>query len=157
MANPISGKALRELRLGTEVIKVGVAAANDNLYTVYGKVAINLLYGECTAASAGASTIAINETVSNIDLVAATTTNTDAVGTIYMATGDGADTFNGGDAPTVVVGHCADNALTPYIFHAPTTGLIIEQTETGDDADLQITWHLFYIPLEDGAYVVAAA
>lgn len=157
MANPVSGKALRELRLGTEVIKVGVAAANDDLYTVYGKLAITLLYGEVTAAATGAATLAINEKTDSIDLVAQTTCDNDVLGTIYMASGDGGSAFNGADAPTVVVGQCAGSGFTPYIFHAPTTGLTIEQTETGNDADLQITWHLFYVSLEDGARVVAAA
>lgn len=156
MANPISGKALRELVLGTEVTKVGVATADDDLFTVYGKVAIELLYGEVTAAATGASTIAINEKASSIDLVAATTCTGDVLGTIYMAGGDGGGIFNGADAPTVAVGQLAGTPLTPYIFDGQA-GLIIESTETGDDATLQVTWHLFYAPLEDGARVVAAA
>lgn len=159
MANPLSGKALRELGKGLSVEKTAlIDATADDLFTVYSKVLITLLMGECTGVGDGTvETILLNEKASTLDLCAATTVTSDAVGTLYWLGGDAGGIMNGGDAPAIKVGQMAGVAPSPYIFDGGT-GLIIELTATaGSDATLAAKWTLFYIPLEDGARVVAAA
>lgn len=163
MSNPTKGKAIREMALGLRVEKTGlVDATADDLFNVYGKVLITLLIGECTGVGDGTvETILLNEKASTLDLCAATTVTSDAVGTMYRVTGDPAVILNGtGNTPIdVLVGLLsAFPATGGIVFNGGSAGLIIELTATdGSDATLAIKWELFYIPLEEGAYVEAAA
>lgn len=152
------GNAVRKAALGLKVSKVGVLSADDDLFDVYGQVLINLIYGELTTVTdGGASTVLLNEKAGSVPLCAATTITADAIGHIYMLSGDAGAVVNGADVPTVKVGQLAGTPLAPYVFGlAGLAKLIIESTETGDDTGI-ITWHLFYVPLEDGAYVEASA
>src|SRR3990170_2164116 len=161
MANPLSKtKAIRELALGMKVTKAGVLTADDDLFTVVGQVLITLIMGQVTTVmDGGASTVKLNEKTSSIDLCAATTITSDAVGEIYFLSGDTGAVVNGADAPTLKVGQLAGTPHAPIIFglgNGALGSLTIESTETGDDTG-EILWTLFYIPLEDGAYVEAAA
>lgn len=160
MSNPYKGKALRELLLGLRVEKTAaIDATADDLFTVYGLVLITLITGEVTGAGDGTvETILLNEKASSIPLCAATTVTSDAVGEIYVLSGDAGAVFNGADAPALKVGQLAGTPLSPYIFNGGSAGLIIELTATaGSDATLAAKWTLCYIPLEEGAYVEAAA
>jgi len=159
--NPLSKtKAIREAALGLKVTKAGILSADDDLFTVVGQVLITLIYGEVTTVmDGGASTVKLNEKTSSIDLCAATTNTSDAVGEIYLLSGDAGAVVNGADAPTLKVGQLAGTPLTPLVFglgNGALGSLTIESTETGDDTGV-ILWSLFYIPMEDGAYVEAAA
>jgi len=153
-------RALRELVLGIRVNKAGVLTADDDLFTVVGQVLITLLMGQVTTVmDGGASTVKLNEKTSSIDLCAATTITSDAAGEIYMLGGDAGAVVNGADAPTLKVGQLAGTPLTPIIFglgNGALGSLTIESTQTGADTG-EILWSLFYIPMEDGAYVEAAA
>ena len=153
-------RALRELVLGIRVNKAGVLTADDDLFTVVGQVLITLLMGQVTTVmDGGASTVKLNEKTSSIDLCAATTITSDAAGEIYMLGGDAGAVVNGADAPTLKVGQLAGTPLTPIIFglgNGVLGSLTIESTQTGADTG-EILWSLFYIPMEDGAYVEAAA
>lgn len=150
----------RALHLGFKVQKAGVLTADDDLFTVVGQVLITLIYGEVTTVmDGGASTVALNEKASSIALCAATTITSDAAGEIYMLSGDAGAVVNGADAPTLKVGQLAGTPLAPFVFglgNGVLGSLTIESTETGDDTG-EILWTLFYIPLEPGAYVAAAA
>jgi len=153
-------RALRELGLGIRIDKAGILSADDDLFTVVGQVMIRLIMGQVTTVmDGGASTVKLNEKTSSIDLCAATTITSDAVGEIYMLSGDAGAVVNGADAPTLKVGQLAGTPLSPLIFglgNGVLGSLTIESTETGDDTG-EIRWSLFYIPMEDGAYVEAAA
>ena len=159
--NPLSKtKAIREAALGLKVTKAGILSADDDLFTVVGQVLITLIYGQVTTVmDGGASTVKLNEKASSIDLCAATTITSDAAGEIYMLSGDAGAVVNGADAPTLKVGQLAGTPLAPIVFglgNGALGSLTIESTETGDDTG-EILWTLFYIPLEEGAYVEAAA
>src|SRR3990172_12021342 len=158
--DPQLSKAIRQAALGEKVQKAGVLTADDDLFTVVGQVLITLIYGEVTTVmDGGASTVKLNEKTSSIDLCAATTITSDAAGEIYMLGGDAGAVVNGADAPTLKVGQLAGTPLTPILFglgNGALGSLTIESTQTGADTG-EILWSLFYIPMEDGAYVEAAA
>ena len=162
-------RSIRELTLGIRVDKSGILTADDDLFTVVGQVMITLIIGEVTTVmDGGASTVKLNEKASSIDLCAATTITSDADGELYILSGQGNALLNGGLAPALKVATLTAEhdstvdrspALAPIIFGlgAGVLGsLTIESTETGDDTGV-ILWSLFYIPMEDGAYVEAAA
>lgn len=165
MADYYEGLALRDVRLGKKVEKAGNLAADDDLFTVYGKVLITLIIGEVTTVmDGGASTVLLNEKADSIPLCAATTITSDAEGEMYMLSGHPDAVMNGGGAPVLKVAALTaehDSATDRSPAHSPIVfdgqaGLIIESTETGDDTG-KILWTLFYVPIEDGAYVEAAA
>src|SRR3972149_1305059 len=153
-------KAIRQGVLGEKVTKAGVLTADDDLFTVVGQVLITLIYGQVTTVmDGGASTVKLNEKTSSIDLCAATTITADGAGEIYMLSGDAGAVVNGADAPTLKVGQLAGTPLAPIVFglgNGALGSLTIESTHTGADTG-EILWSLFYIPMEDGAYVEAAA
>ena len=159
MSNPTKGKAIRELNLGIHVEKSLAALADANIFTTYGPVLINLIWGQVTAAGdGGATTILLQEETGTQDLCAATTVTSDAIGTVYFLTGEMAVILNGtGNAPIVDIGACLTGMPhSPIIFGRTATANAIQLVQTGDDASLVITWHCYYVPLEEGAYVEAA-
>ena len=162
MSNPTQGKAVREVTLGLRVEKTAaIDATADDLFDVVGEVLITLFYGIVTGVGDGTvETILVNEKASSLNLCAATTVTSDAVGTVYRVTGDHAVILNGtGNAPRLKIASLlsAFSATGGIIFDGQT-GLVIELTATdGSDATLAVKWVIFYIPLEDGAYVEAAA
>ena len=167
MSTILQNEDLGRLLLGRHVVKsASVLTADDDLFTVYGLVCVNLMYGEAVAGpgDGGASTIAINESADSIAIAAATTVTSDAVGTLYIVSGQGDALLNGGLAPTIKItallatsGALWSPALAPMIWNGGSAGITIECTETGDDADLQIDWHVWYTPLENDSYIDAAA
>jgi hypothetical protein len=157
--------ALMESVLGTRVVKTLASLATADMFTVTGECLITLFYGIVTGVGdGGATTIAINEKTSSIDLMAATTVTSDAVGTVYLLSGHGDIVSNGGAAPTMSVGQLTaehDSATDRSPAHSPIlfdggTGLTIELTQTGADATHEVKWVLFYIPLEENSSIVAA-
>ena len=159
MANELyKGDAVRNVILGLRVEKTAISLADIDLFTVVGECLITLLYGIVTGAGdGGATTIKLNEKASSIDLCAATTVTSDAVGEVYVLTGDPTIILNGtGSTPTLKVGFSmAGFSINPIIFDGQA-GLILELTQTGADATHAVKWVLHYIPLEDGASIVAA-
>ena len=159
---------LGTLLLGRHIVKEdAVCSADDDLFTVYGLVRINMMYGEVTGVSdGGAGTIALNEKTDSIAIAAATDIQADAVGTLYLVSGQPNCILNGAIAPTIkIAGLSAENddtvdrtpALSPMIWNGGSAGITIECTETGDDATLVIDWHIWYTPLENDSYIEAAA
>ena len=159
MANELyKGDAVRNVALGLRVEKTAISLADIDLFTVVGECLITLLYGIVTGAGdGGATTIKLNEKASSIDLCAATTVTSDAVGEVYVLIGDPTIILNGtGSTPTLKVGFSmAGFSINPIIFDGQA-GLILELTQTGADATHAVKWVLHYIPLEDGASIVAA-
>lgn len=147
----IQGTQLRQVLLGTRVEKAtgALTAATVPLFTVAGgKVLITSIIGEVTTAITVANSYKLqhNPTTGTVtDLVAATdigTTDTPA-GNLLGFTGVKADSIihGPGSAPTLA---------KPLILTAGQ----IEHVSAGTDG--AITWVLTYIPLDDGASVVAA-
>ena len=156
-----------KLTLGFKVQKVGILTADDDLFTVFGLNSINLLYGRVTTVmDGGASTVALNEKASSIAIAKATTIDSDTVGQLYLVSGQSDAVLNGGLTPVLKVASMnADHETTvddvaahaPFILSGGTGGLVIESTETGNDATGEILWVLYYFPLEAGAIITAAA
>jgi hypothetical protein len=159
MSRRTKGRALQELALGLPVEKTLATLANGNIFTIYGRVLVTLLWGESvTAGDGGATTLKLQEETNSLDLCAATTITGDVTGTLYFLTGELAVILNGtGNAPGIgVAANLTGMPSSPIIIGMPGATDAIQQVQTGDDATGVITWHLHYIPLEDDAYVVAA-
>jgi hypothetical protein len=166
MANELyEGDAVRNINLGLRVEKTAISLADIDLFTITGECLITLMYGIVTGVGdGGATTIALNEKASSIAIMAATTVTSDAVGEVYLVTGQPNALANGGIAPTLkIAGATAEHdsatdrspVVSPWIFDGQD-GLILELTQTGADATHAVKWVIFYIPLEDGASIVAA-
>jgi len=159
MSNPSQGQAVRETTLGIVVNKTLAALADANIFTVYGRNLVTLLTGSVTAAGdGGATTIKLQTETNTIDLCAATTVTSDAIGTTYFLTGEVAVILNGtGNTPIIDVGaNLTGMPSSPVILGRPGTLDAIQLVQTGDDATLEIAWLLTYIPLDEGAYIEAA-
>ena len=161
-------RSLRELALGIRIDKSSSLIADDDLFTVVGQVMLNLIMGEVTTVTdGGATTVLLNEKTDSIPLCKATTITSDAVGELYVLTGQPEALLNGAGNPVLKVGAASalhddtvdrSPVITPIIFGlggGVLGSLTIETTQTGVDTGV-ILWSLFYIPMEDGAYVEAA-
>ncbi len=160
MSNQARDTAVREQVLGTRVEKLlGCDTSLVNIFTVYGQNLVTLLYGQATVAEAtGVSTILLQLETNTIDLCAATTVTTDPIGTLYFLTGEVAVILNGtAHVPIIDVGaNKTGMPSSPIILGRTATEDAIQLVETGNSAELVILWSIFYIPLEEGAYIEAA-
>ena len=148
--------------LGYPVVKASNLAdgsGTDNLFTVTGTCLITSLVGEVTTVIGGAATMKLRDVTNSIDLCAATTIDTDVVGTMYSLPGLSAEILNG-TGGTPVVGS-VPNVTTPAsnakriigCSQAPITiAHVLDAADTG-----VVTWQLYYLPLVAGATIVAAA
>ena len=161
MSDLIKDRAVTQTNLGVRVVSTqAVDATGVDIFNIKGEVLNTLLYGIVSVVSDGTvETIKLNEKASSIDLCAATTVTDDAVGEVYMLTGDPAVILNGtGNTPILYL--CGLLSAFPHtggVIFDGQAGLIMECTATdGSDATLAIKWVLYYIPLETGATVVAS-
>ena len=154
------------IKFGSRVEKASVLSADDDLFDFKGECLVTLMFGEVTGVLAGASTVALNEKASSIAIAKATTIDSDTVGQLYFVTGQSDAVLNGGLIPVLKVASTnADHETTvddvaahaPFILSGGIGGLVIESTETGNDATGEILWVLYYFPLEAGAIITAAA
>lgn len=148
MSTLIQGSQLRQIGLGTRVSKqiVVSGAATQGVFTVAGgRVLVTSLYGvvDTIITVAGTTKLVANPTLgTSVDLNTATdlgTTDTVA-GEIIVPNKGGAITLGADD----ISGY-------PLIVAA---GAIEQVTATGGDG--AITWVATYVPLDDGATLVAA-
>ncbi len=161
-----SGNGSEVPGFGTRVTKVSTLASDpDDLFDVTGKVMITLMTGEVTTVVATTTTAQLLVKTSGEALSAATTITSDADGTMYLVSGQPDALFNGALAPTpLVAGLSAEHDSTvdrspshsPLIVGNAGGSLTIEQDLDGAGTGA-ITWDLWFIPLEAGATVVAAA
>ncbi len=159
MANEIPGVALRDTNLGIRVDKSLATEATTTIFTTYGRNLITLLMGQITTISdAGATTILVRTLNASTALCAATTIDLDDEGTLYFLTGEVAVIFNGtGNAPILDVGaNFTGMPSAPVIFGRKDTADGIELLQTGADSTGVIRWSVFYVPLDDGSYIIAA-
>lgn len=158
MSNQQQDDAVRAQVLGNRVEKSLATLANGNVFTTFGQNLITLLFGQVTTDPAGASTVKLQTETGSIDLCAATTIDTDPIGTMYFLTGEVAVILNGtGNTPIIDVGaNFTGFPSSPIIFGRTATADAIQTVQTGTDAQGVINWVLFHIPLEEGAYIEAA-
>ncbi len=158
MSNPSLGKAVRESALGLRAVKTLASLATADMFTVTGENLITLFYGIVTGVGdGGATTIAINEKADSIAIAAATTVTSDAVGEIYLVLGDGILILNGtANVPHLKTAYGLAAFQHDVFIMDGQAGLTIELTQTGDDATHAVKWVILYVPLEDGANIVAA-
>jgi hypothetical protein len=99
------------------------------------------------------------DTTNSVDLCAATTITSDAVGTMYALTSISANILNGtgatpviGSIPNITGAQQLDVAIVGDAQAALTIAHVLDGAGTG-----AVTWRLTYIPLVSGATVTAAA
>lgn len=159
--NKLRGSAFRDAGLGILVTKdCDLATDPDPLFDVTGKVLITLITGEVTVVVATTTTIFLERTTGPVPLCAATTITTDAVGTMYMLSGDTGAIMNGtlaaGDAPVIGLAQLSGGPIAPIVFGLAGVAETIRSQLDGAGTGT-IRFSLYYIPLEPGAKVVAAA
>lgn len=152
MTTMIQGRELRAVALGRGPVSKAVAytAATHQLFTVTGgRVLVTALWGVVTTTMAGANTVNLqtDPTVGDTVVVVTATdlgTTDSAAGTVIGVRdqGDGTTDFAKGGF-----------ALRDLVV---TTG-DIESVGTEGTIDGAITWYCCWIPLDDGAELVAAA
>lgn len=159
LMDPLAGYSPKLGFAVTKVSNLADGAGTDNLFTVTGRVLITSLTGEVTTVIGGAATLKIRDTTNSIDLCAATTIDTDAVGTMYALTSISANILNGtgatpvvGSIPNITGAQQIDVAIVGDAQAPLTLAQVLDAADTGN-----ITWVLTYIPLTSGATVAAAA
>lgn len=147
----IQGDQVRSILLGVRVSKETgtLAATTISLFTVAGgKVLITSIVGEVTTAITVANSYKLQHnptTGVTSDLVAATD-----IGTTDTPAGNLLG-FTGVKTDSIITGPGRASALTSPIV---LTAGVIESVSAGTDG--VITWVLTYVPLDNGASVVAA-
>jgi hypothetical protein len=143
----------------TKTSNLADGSGTDNLFTVTGRCLITHLSGEVTTVIGGAATMKLSDITNSVDLCAATTIDSDAVGTMYALPGLSAQVLNG-TGGTPVIGS-VPNVTTP----SSNAGLIIGDVQAPltiahvlDAADTgAVAWVLYYKPLTAASSIVAAA
>ena len=157
--NASQGEGVRQTNRGIHVQKTLATLADGNIFATYGRVLLTYLWGESiTAGDGGATTLRLQEETNAIFLCAATTITGDVTGTLYFLTGELAVILNG-TANTPAVGVAANLTAfpsSPILIGMPGALDAIQQVQTGDDTTGVITWHAYYVPLEEGAYMAAS-
>jgi hypothetical protein len=151
----IQGDQVRAIALGIKVEKsVSPANSTTPLFTVAGKVLIVGIVGEVTTVMSGTVTsINLNHdpTIgSAADICAATVVTSDAAGTVYGYSGVITELLvsTGTAAPGTAY------TRLPGVAMVLTSG-VIGQVGTAANTGV-VKWTCIYVPLDDGASVVAA-
>lgn len=161
----ISGNQQRALLMGVRVQTAAItcpASTSTAIFTVAGgRVIVTSLIGEVTTAIQNQScnfNITFDPTGAGAvgDVCAATQAQADAVGTFYSVTGVqagllSAQTAGGSEVPTHVLAPVG--APQGLGFMVPAGSMLWKTSATNTGA---VQWTLTYIPLDDGASVVAA-
>ncbi len=148
--------------LGYPIVKVSNladGAGSDDLFVVTGRCLITHLSGEVTTIIGGAATLKLRDITNSIDLCAATTIDTDAVGTMYALPGLSAQILNGtggtpvvGSVPNMTIPSSNAGQIIGDVQAPITIAQVLDAADTG-----AVTWQLYYLPLVAGASIVAAA
>lgn len=157
MTAMIQGSQMRNLLLGSAPVSSASGAFAADTRTIFtvagGEVLITALWGKVTTAITVANTVKLQAnptTGDTADLCTATdigTTDT-AAGTVLGFLTDPDDTA--ATAPDIVKG-CG----VPLMNLVVTTG-DVEQVTTGTNPDGAVTWCATWVPLTDGATLVAS-
>jgi len=135
--------------------------ATGTLFTVAGgRVLVTAIVGEVTTILGAVGNLNLVHDPDGAgavgDVCAATACGTDAVGTLYSITGVAADLLGaqkvtGTEVPTHVFTSVFAGAAKGLVLPAGALGLKTSASSTGS-----IKWDLFYVPIDEGASVVAA-
>lgn len=143
----------------TKTSNMADGSGTDNLFTVTGRCLITHLSGEVTTVIGTTTTMKLTDTTNTVDLCAATTITSDAVGTMYALPGLSAEILNG-TGGTPVVGS-VPNMTTPSSNAAQIIGdvqapLTIAHVLDGAGTGA-VDWVLYYKPLTAASSIAAAA
>lgn len=154
MADPnIDGRSLRKLLLGLKVDRATAAlpqSTTGHLFTIAGgRVMVPLILGEVTTAiQAQATTAKLTSTPTTgtaVDVCGTLDLTGKEIGTLLTVTGTFANALVGANAGA------ASMQDRPFVLPIGFLDLITVASSTGS-----IKWTVFYIPIDDGASVVAA-
>lgn len=151
MSDYIEGKAIRKLKLGMKVeraLSTHLAATTAYFTVTSGRVLLTGLVGLVTTASgANACSWTANPTTGTgtQPVCAALDINPALVGDALTITGVGSAAMTYNASATGLAG-----MSTPVVLSEGTLDFIAAA------ADGATSWTLFYVPIDDGAYVVAA-
>lgn len=148
-----NGQVLRNLLYGLAVERATAAlpqTTQSALFTVTGgKIAVLGLIGEVTTViqtQANNTKIVSNPTTgTDVDICAVLNISADEVGCLYGITGTFGDAMVGANAGAAIM---CDRAP---VVAAGSIDLSCAASNTGS-----VKWTLFYVPIDDGAYVTAA-
>jgi hypothetical protein len=150
MATQVQGQALRTNAYGPTVVRAAAvlpATATGTLFSVVGgQVIITSFFGVVTTVMSGTATnlkinVSNTATAGNTDISANVLVTSKAVGTIFAI-------------PTLGSAGTVDNfgvQNNEFLLGAGAIRAITDATNTG-----AMKWYVNYIPLDNGAYVVAA-
>ena len=143
----------------TKTSNLADGSGTDNLFTVTGRCLITHLSGEVTTVIGGAATMKLRDVTNSVDLCAATTIDTDAVGTMYSLPGLSAEILNGtggtpviGSVPNVTTPSSHAGQIIGDVQAALTIAHVLDAADTG-----AVAWVLYYKPLTAASTIVAAA
>lgn len=150
MSAGVAGKSLRNMNYGTRVFRAGAvlpATGNQTIFTVTGRCIITSLIGEVTTVmSATATNLKVTAvgTASAVatDVTADTAVASLAVGNLYS--------ISGLAATAAAVGSSVQQNNEIIV---PTGIIRITTSATNTGA---MSWTILYVPLDDGASIVAA-
>lgn len=153
MTTIISGPQVRQLALGTKVDRTTAAlpqTTQSALFTIAGgRILLTSIVGEVTTViqtQANNTKLVSNPTTgTDVDICAVLDVTADQVGCLYGITGLFSDALVGANAGATVVPR---NAV---VLPIGTLDLSCAASNTGS-----VKWSITYVPLDDGASVVAA-
>lgn len=129
-----------------------IASAPDALYDVTGIAEITRMVGIVTSAIGTSSSMSINTSTNDMVISASTQVTSDAIGNIYVVTGDLGLGFNSGGVVGVDGAVLDVGTVAPFYISDDQIEMNVNTAGTG-----LVTWHLWYKPISQGASVVAAA
>ena len=138
---------------GFLVTKTGdIAAAPDALFDVTGLCLVTLMVGEVSSVLATSSSMSLNTSTNNQVIVASTQITSDALGTLYLVSGDVGLGFNAGAAIGVDAAVLDVGTTAPFLMNDDQIEQNVNSAGTGT-----IDWSLWYWPLEASAAIAAAS
>ena len=143
----------------TKTSNLADGAGTDDLFTVTGRCLVTHLSGEVTTIIGTTTTMKLRDITNSVDLCAATTITTDAVGTMYSLPGLSAEILNGtggvpvvGSVPNVTTPAGDARQIIGDAQAALTVSHVLDGAGTG-----AVAWVLYYKPLTAASSIVAAA
>ena len=153
MSEFIAGKQLRKLRFGIKVERPTATLPQTTAHALFtvvgGRVAITQIVGEVTTIietqANNTKLTAAPDTGTAVDLCTVLSITADEVGCLYGITGLNTDAMIGINAGALPA------QVRDVIVNAGTIDLDCAASNTGS-----VKWTVFYVPIDDGAYVEAA-
>ena len=148
--------------LGFRVTKTeDLSGAQDDLFVVTGKVLMSVMTGEVTNAIDAAVTDyeMLIKGIPGSNIIGSSSLSGAEVGAIYNVSGRNSDSILGTSTAYKMMDFSGGyhTALSYRVIGLSGGTLTIESTHTAGAAGDAIVWSLYYLPLEAGASVAAAA